>query len=35
MMGIVLLEFIVRFFARVHRCVNKYIGLFYLLILVL
>lgn len=35
MMGIILLEFIVRFFARVHKFVSKYIVFFYILALVL
>ena len=29
MLGIILIEFIIRFFARVNSCVSKYIGIFY------
>lgn len=35
MMGIILLEFMLRFFARVHKCVNNYIGIFYVLVMVM
>ena len=29
MLGIILIEFIIRFFARVHKTIYKYIGIFY------
>lgn len=35
MLAIVILEFILRFFARVHKCIYNYIGLFYILIFVI
>ena len=35
MMGIILLEFMLRFFARVHKCVNSYIGIFYVLVMIM
>ena len=31
MLGIVLIEFIIRFFARVHQPIYKYIGIFYVI----
>ena len=35
MMGIIIFEYFLRFFARVHQCVHKYIGFFYILILIM
>jgi membrane-associated phospholipid phosphatase len=35
MMAIILMEFIVRFFAKVNKCVSKCIILFYILIIIL
>lgn len=35
MLGLILMQFVLRFFARSYKCIAKYIGLFYLLILIL
>ena len=34
MMAIILMEFVVRFYARVNKFVDKYIGVFYFFVLV-